>query len=127
MALTSSATTPPKDMALEAFLKIFLIIFEAAVSAMPVYPVSRIFQATASDSLIMKNKLDKAGFPVWIVHRDFSVAPMKNNPLPEADQSHWANLKYQNLCDSFCQLLLQPLAEKLQGGYMSAFVAMEPD
>jgi hypothetical protein len=104
MALTSLATTPPKDMALEAFLKIFLIIFEAAVSAMPVYPVSRIFQATASDSL----------------------APMKNNPLPEADRSHWANLKYQILCDSFCQLLLQPLAEKLQGGYMSAFVAMEP-
>ena len=106
MELAAEASLPSSNgMNLKDVLKIFLIIWEAAVRACPVFSVSS----------IRKSEAQRYNFPAWIFEVDLQAPRTYGNPLPGHHQGLWRYFQYYNLCETSIMVLMEPLREKLQG------------
>ncbi|KAF1348391.1 hypothetical protein EJ07DRAFT_25896, partial [Lizonia empirigonia] len=105
---------PP--LTLEQVLTIFLWCFEAAIEALPLYPLilkdTRFLPASCLSGL-------PPGLKVWEFALDYSAAPclVKDyniNALPAPLQEVHQALRKKNVCDYFCLLLESALRAKLE-------------
>lgn len=98
---------------LEPFLKVFHVIFQAALAALPTYPIDAVWGSRTFKE--NDPSAEAYSLPVWFFSRDRNAARMFGNSLPQDLGHHWESLEQYHHCEHFVLMLLEPLSVKAQG------------
>lgn len=100
-------TTPAPQLTLEEVLQVYLVCFDAAVAALPPFPLA----------YAMACRFPEVDIPVWVLWdvRDLHDPPADPLSIPFPPEYVVDAMVKKDMCDWFCFLLEDEVDKKLQG------------